>query len=144
MSKVYIHVRKCNCTSVYAYLFTFALPSPKRRLTGAALAAANFQGSLLRRLLLSIDCKTFCILASKLFHHVDLPMERSTCLRQMRFSMCCIPSNVSRCNFYFLSTYCLHLEKSSCLQSSIALHRAFQKHTSLWKLPGSARPNSVS
>ena len=34
MSKVYLRIRKCNCTYFYAYPFTTARSSPERRLTG--------------------------------------------------------------------------------------------------------------
>ena len=30
MSKVYLHVRKCDCASFYAYLFASARSSPKK------------------------------------------------------------------------------------------------------------------
>ena len=34
ISKVYMHIRECNCTSFYTFLVTFARSSPKPHLTG--------------------------------------------------------------------------------------------------------------
>ena len=79
VSKVYLHVRKCNCTctSFYAHLFASARSSPKRRLTGYIVR-------YVRNVMILIVCQGLCetkIVANARFSSAkqSWPLDKSFC-----------------------------------------------------------------